>query len=119
MTGEQMPVSPSIIKWARERAGFDRDQLGTIASATVIQGWEEGRVAPTYLELECLADLFEVPIAVFFFPSPPKLPLIGRRFKTIGSSAFERFSASNSVLNAKGALPSTETRGSSQVCRAP
>ena len=86
-----MPVTPSVIRWARERAGYDIEFLVRMAWCRDIAAWESGRDSPTYLEVEQLAELFEVPVAVFFFPSPPKLPLIERTFRTIGVDEFGRF----------------------------
>ena len=78
-----MPVTPAVIRWAREQAGIPtaaaRETLGDI------EGWESGRSRPTYRELERLADQYKVPIAVFFFPEPPDMPPITRSLRTMPS----------------------------------
>ncbi len=84
---EAIPITPAIITWARERAGYTLDaaeeQFKKIAK------WEAGEVYPTYPQLENLADAFKVPIAVFFFPKPPDLPPLSESFRTLGSELFD------------------------------
>jgi Zn-dependent peptidase ImmA (M78 family) len=86
MAAEQIPVTPSLVTWARERAGFSVEE----ASATFkkIEAWEKGEAFPTYPQLEQLADKFKLPIAVFFFPEPPELPPIRESFRTLPDVTF-------------------------------
>lgn len=88
MRYEELPVTPSLITWARQRAGLSLED----ASRTFkkIHAWEEGQSAPTYPQLEQLADAFKVPIAVFFFPEPPAVPNIGETFRTLPDAEFEQ-----------------------------
>lgn len=82
MATETMPITPAVVTWARKRAGF------TIEVAErdfrKIAAWEAGDDAPSYPQLEKLADAFKVPVAVFFFPAPPDLPSIEETFRTLG-----------------------------------
>ena len=39
-----------------------------------ISNWESGAAAPTYVQLETLADKYKRPVAMFFFPEPPQEP---------------------------------------------
>jgi len=50
-----------------------------------IAAWEDPNddSRPTYVQLEKLADTFKVPIAVFFFPSPPDVPSITNDFRPL------------------------------------
>ncbi|MCY4536823.1 MAG: XRE family transcriptional regulator [Chloroflexi bacterium] len=73
--------------WARERAGYDVDEL-----QEGYAHWESGHSAPTYLELEALADRFEVPTAVFFFPEPPESSELNLEFRALGPGAFQTLS---------------------------
>jgi Zn-dependent peptidase ImmA (M78 family) len=81
MAHEQLPVTPALITWARERAGF------SLANAENkfkrIAAWEQGESGPTYAQLEAMADAFKVPTAVFFFPAPPDVPRIEETFRTM------------------------------------
>ena len=85
---ELMPIVPAVLTWARRRAGY------TLEAATIefgaIAAWENGETAPTYPQLEKLADKFKVPVAVFFFPAPPDLPPVEQSFRTLSSEHFDR-----------------------------
>lgn len=83
-----MPITPAVVTWARERAGF------TLKAAErnflKIAAWEAGDEAPSYPQLEKLADTFKVPVATFFFPAPPDLPPIEETFRTLGAEQIEQ-----------------------------
>lgn len=79
---EAMPITPEIVTWARERAGFSVD--AAMADFRKIAEWEAGETFPSYPQLERMADKFKVPVAVFFFPEPPDLPPIEETFRTLG-----------------------------------
>lgn len=78
---EQIPITPSIVRWARERAGYSLEELAEDFSH--IDEWEGGEAGPTYPQLERLAEKLKVPIAVFFFPAPPATPPIEETFRTL------------------------------------
>ncbi len=86
MPREQIPVTPSVITWARERAGFSVEEA--TENFAQIAAWEAGEAFPTYPQLERLADTFKLPIAVFFFPEPPDLPPISESFRTLPAAEF-------------------------------
>lgn len=88
MAREQMPINRHVLAWARERAGFSIDEAREQFKA--IAEWEAGESAPSYPQLESLAEKFKVPIAVFFFPAPPKLPPIEKTFRTLPETELER-----------------------------
>jgi Zn-dependent peptidase ImmA (M78 family) len=81
MAGEQLPVTPDLIKWARERAGYSIEEAAQTFQK--IEAWESGKASPTYSQLEHLASTFKLPIAVFFFPEPPEVPPINETFRTL------------------------------------
>ena len=66
-------INPTIIQWARERSGYTRQEVAKSLNRDVatISNWESGAAAPTYVQLEKLADKYKRPIAMFFFPEPP------------------------------------------------
>lgn len=90
MAIERMPITPEVLTWARKRAGYTTDAL--IHRFEDIRGWESGYARPGYLQLEELADLFELPIAVFFFPEPPERTTPTVKFFTLREDAFETLS---------------------------
>ena len=79
---EAMPITPAIVTWARERAGFSID--AAMADFRKIAEWEAGEAYPSYPQLERMAEKFKVPVAVFFFPAPPDMPPIEETFRTLG-----------------------------------
>lgn len=100
MPREQIPVNPTLITWARERAGFSPDEAA--ATFKRIAAWEAGEASPTYPQLERMADTFKLPIAVFFFPDPPDLPPIGESFRTLPEAEFEKIPRRVRLLLRKG-----------------
>lgn len=71
-------INPDILKWARERSGYAVEAIATFLKkdASIVNDWESGERAPTYIQLEKLADKYKRPIAIFFFPEPPEEPNI-------------------------------------------
>ncbi|MGZ9073773.1 MAG: helix-turn-helix domain-containing protein, partial [Rhodoplanes sp.] len=67
-TREELPITPALITSARIRAGMSIDEA--TKKFRHIQDWESGNSSPTYPQLEALAEILKVPIAVFFFPEP-------------------------------------------------
>ena len=69
-------INPTIIKWARERSGYTLQEVAKSLNRDVatISDWESGEAAPTYVQLETLADKYKRPVAMFFFPEPPQEP---------------------------------------------
>ena len=69
-------INPNIIKWARERSGYTPQEVAKSLNrdVTTISDWESGAAAPTYVQLEKLADKYKRPVAMFFFPEPPQEP---------------------------------------------
>ena len=69
-------INPDIVRWARERSGYTLQEVAKSFNRDVatISDWESGAAAPTYVQLEKLADKYKRPIAMFFFPEPPQEP---------------------------------------------
>lgn len=68
-------INSDILKWARERSGYSAEEIAAAFGkddASIINKWESGESAPTYVQLEKLADKYKRPIAIFFFPEPPE-----------------------------------------------
>lgn len=86
-TKESLPVTPALVRWARERAGYSLDDAGRLFRK--IAAWEAGTAAPSYAQLELMAARFKCPVAVFFFPKPPAVPSIEQSFRTLTAADFE------------------------------
>lgn len=69
-------VNPDILKWARERSGLSPDEAAKNVSKVpgIVEDWEKGLKAPTYIQLQKLSEKYHRPIAIFFFPEPPEEP---------------------------------------------
>lgn len=91
MANEQLPITAAVVNWARERAGYSLRQAKQTFDK--IEDWEDPNsdIRPTYPQLEKLSEAFNVPVAVFFFPSPPDVPPIEETFRSLSSAEFGRF----------------------------
>ena len=71
-------INPDILKWARERSGYTVESIANTLNkhVSIVNDWESGVRALTYVQLEKLADKYKRPIAIFFFPEPPEEPNI-------------------------------------------
>lgn len=87
MAVERLTITPSVITWARKRAGLSLDEAKNFGR---IDEWESGASSPTYAQIEALASALKVPVAVFFFPEPPDLPDIAQSFRTLPDVEFEK-----------------------------
>lgn len=87
MARELMPITPAVVTWARERAGYSLaaacEKFRSIAEWETEEQEDNEPARPTYPQLEEMAKVFRVPVAVFFFPTPPKLPPIEETFRTL------------------------------------
>lgn len=85
---EAIPITPSVIKWARERSGYTIDDIAKVYKK--IEQWEKGESFPTYSQLEKLSQKYNCPLAVFFFPEPPDIESVNQSFRTLPDSEFQK-----------------------------
>lgn len=95
-------INPAVLKWARERKHYaPADIVEKLGAKSVTQeifvDWEKGKGAPTYPQLEKLADLYKVPIAVFFFPEPPEIEDSAASLRSV--PGFDLHSVSHDTLD--------------------
>jgi Zn-dependent peptidase ImmA (M78 family)/transcriptional regulator with XRE-family HTH domain len=79
-------VNPTILKWAREKAGYSIEDIARSfgKDVEIIRQWELGEALPTYGQLEKISySLYKRPIALFFFPEPPREPDPDQSFRTL------------------------------------
>jgi len=88
MTRAQIPITPAVLTWARQRAGYTLEEAKR--DFRHIEAWESGEAFPTYPQLEKLADKYGAPIAVLFWPEPPEIEPIETSFRTLPEPQFER-----------------------------
>ena len=92
-------INPTIIQWARERSGYTLQEVAKSLNRDVatISNWESGAAAPTYIQLEKLADKYKRPVAMFFFPEPPhETDFVGQL--ALRSSEIEKLDPSIRIL---------------------
>ena len=87
VSGDKIPITPLVLKWARERARYSIEEAS--ADFRGIESWEAGETSPTYPQLERLSEAFKIPLAVFFFPEPPDVPPIRESFRTLLDRQFD------------------------------
>ena len=92
-------INPIIMKWARERSGYTLQEIAKSLNRDVatISDWELGEAAPTYVQLEKLADKYKRPVAMFFFPEPPQEPDFVEQL-ALRSSEIEQLAPSIRIL---------------------
>ena len=84
----RVEVKPKLLRWARERAGFD---LGALAHRfPQLADWERGAARPTLKQLERFAKATHTPVGYLFLQEPPieRVPIPD--FRTVGNEHIER-----------------------------
>ncbi len=79
----RVAVSPEVICWARERAGFGLADLQ--GKFPRLADWESGAIQPTVRQLQDFAKATRVPYGFLFLPEPPAMPLPFADFRTVES----------------------------------
>ncbi|MCC5878824.1 MAG: ImmA/IrrE family metallo-endopeptidase [Idiomarina sp.] len=87
-------VNPSILAWARERAGF---AVSDIAEKLKIKqdqvlAWEAGEKKPTFKQAQRFADRTFIPFGYLFLSTPPHEELPIPDLRTVGDHPIGQFS---------------------------
>ena len=85
-------INPTMLRWARERAGYSIDGVASRMKRepSEISAWESGKEFPTWRQFERLArDLYHRPTALFFFLEPPEEDLPTAEFRRLPATALE------------------------------
>ena len=84
----RVEVKPELLRWARERAGFD---LAALARRfPQLPDGESGDARPTLKQLEQFAKATYAPIGFLFLPEPPVEHVPIPDFRTVGNRHVER-----------------------------
>ncbi len=92
----EIPINSEILKWARESAGLTIDEVVQKMNSRrityeVIKLWEQDYNTPSYSQLERLAyEVYKRPLAIFFFPEPPKEITAKQSFRTLPEYEIQR-----------------------------
>jgi len=79
----RVSVNPDLLRWARERAGLQVEDLA--GRFTKLAAWESGELSPTFKQLEAFAKATHVPFGFLFLPEPPDLPMPIPDFRTLSN----------------------------------
>jgi Zn-dependent peptidase ImmA (M78 family) len=84
----RVEVSPKLLRWARERAGVDLDDLARRIPG--LPAWERGETRPTLKQMERFARATYTPIGFLFLQEPPveRVPIPDLR--TAGNKRIDR-----------------------------
>ena len=81
-------IRPEMLRWARERAGYDVDELA--GRLPRLPAWERGEKQPTARQLEAFANATHVPLGYLFLPTPPEERVPIADFRTVETAAIRR-----------------------------
>ena len=80
----RVPVSPEMLRWACERAGFDVARLAK--RMPQLPAWVRRERQPTLKQLEKLAKLTHTPFGYLFLPEPPDERLPVPDYRTVAGT---------------------------------
>src|SRR5579859_6029460 len=84
----RVEVNPRLLRWARERSGYDFDTLAHRFPR--LAEWESGDAHPTLKQLEQFANAVHAPIGYLFLAEPPAERVPIPDFRTIANVHIER-----------------------------
>lgn len=87
--------NPLVLKWARETLNMSIEDVARRIQRDPadVAAWELGEARPTYVQLESLAySVYKRPLAVFFFPNPPKEEDLKKSFRTLPDFELKKLS---------------------------
>ena len=80
----RVPVSPKMLRWACERAGYD--VLHLVARIPQLTAWVRSKRQPTLKQLEKLAKVTHTPLGYLFLPEPPEECLQVPDYRTVAAA---------------------------------
>lgn len=100
-------VNPAILVWARETAGFTREEAADalnlrdargVAGTDRLAALETGKVDPTPAQLQAMASAYRRPLLTFYMEAPPRPADRGEDFRTLPHAAPHRMEAWTDAL---------------------
>ena len=83
----RVDVRPEMLRWARERAGFNISSLAH--RIPQLPAWERGEKQPTLKQLEGFAKATHAPIGYLFLPQPPVERVPIPDFRTVANARID------------------------------
>ena len=90
MARVHVPITPAVLRWARERASHSVKDLSK--KFPKLKSWEQGEDSPTLKQLEDFAHTVHVPVGYLFLPEPPEEQMPIADFRRIDSGRSSRYS---------------------------
>ena len=81
----RVPVSPEMLRWACERAGYDMEHVA--ARIPQFPAWIRHERQPTLKQLEKFAKLTHTPFGYLFLSEPPNERLPVPDYRTVAGTA--------------------------------
>lgn len=79
----RVEVKPALLRWARERAGFDLDEMAR--RMPQFPAWEREEAKPTLKQVERFAKTTHTPVGYLFLQEPPVERVPIPDFRTVGN----------------------------------
>lgn len=94
MTEVMRGVNGEMIRWAREYYNMTQERASSAIGVSIEQykKWELGQEYPTYAKLKKISAVFRKPSAIFFLPSPPRIPVSKGELRTLPNTVVSKFS---------------------------
>ena len=84
----RVPVSPEMLTWACERAGYDVEHFSQ--KVPQLNSWIKNERHPTLKQLEKLAHITHTPFGYLFLPDPPEETLPVPDYRTVTGTSQNR-----------------------------
>jgi len=87
-------INPSILTWARERAGFAVPEIASklkVKPEQLLQ-WEEGTKKPTFKQAQNFAHRTHIPFGYLYLEQPPEEEVLLPDLRTIGDHPLNQYS---------------------------
>lgn len=84
MSRIEIPITPSVLKWAIDESGLSPEEIAAAAHVSVdkLQQWLSSKeIRPTLTQTRKLATKLHRPLASFLLPSPPASRPLGVQFR--------------------------------------
>ena len=78
-------ITPSVIKWAREKSHYSLEVAGKKngVSPEKLKEWENGKSLPSMTQAQNMSQVYRRPLAAFYLPHPPKDFTLLKDFRTM------------------------------------
>ncbi len=93
-------VTPSVMKWARERARFDVETAASKIGRPLeeISAWEDGSLQPSMAQARKASEVYKRSLSIFYLPEPPEDFATLRDFRTLPETVGHEYSPELALL---------------------